>query len=109
MPSRSRYPLVCGRTRMYTHCRYISEEVRTMHVSIQKWGNSLALRIPRAIAQDLSLGQGVMVDMKLNKKTLTLTPLSKRRESLKTLLSRITKHNLHKEIGTGKPVGREVW
>ena len=94
---------------MYTHCRYIPEEVKTMHVSIQKWGNSLALRIPRAIAHDLELGRGAVVDLKLKKKMLTVTPLTRRSWSLKGLLSGVTKHNLHGEIETGKQVGREAW
>ena len=80
-----------------------------MHVSIQKWGNSLALRIPRAIAHDLALDRGAVLDLKLKKKTLVLKALPKRSWSLKKLLSGVTERNRHGETETGKPVGREVW
>jgi antitoxin MazE len=80
-----------------------------MHVSIQKWGNSLALRIPRAMAQDLELGRGAVVNLKLKKKTLMLTPVPKRSWSLKRLLSGVTERHLHRETETGKPMGREAW
>jgi len=77
-----------------------------MQEHIQKWGNSLGIRIPRTLAQKVGLAEGTPVEIILEKQSIVIRP---RRYSLETLLSGVTPENLHREVDTGKPVGREVW
>ena len=75
---------------------------------MQKWGNSLAVRIPRGFAQQLMIQQGSEVDLSLDGDRLVIKP--RRRElSLSELLAQVTNENIHAEIATGEPTGREVW
>ncbi|MHB8916815.1 MAG: AbrB/MazE/SpoVT family DNA-binding domain-containing protein [Desulfocucumaceae bacterium] len=77
-----------------------------MEYHIQKWGNSLGIRIPKALAQKAGLVEGTPVEIVLDDQSIIIRP---RRYSLETLLSGVTSENLHREVDTGKPVGREVW
>lgn len=80
-----------------------------MIVKIQKWGNSLALRIPIAFARETGMDSGVDVDLSLEEGRLVITPMSPDRYDLAELLSEITPENLHSEIPTSGPLGNEVW
>jgi antitoxin MazE len=80
-----------------------------MKASVQRWGNSLALRIPKVIAQESGLTDGSVVDLKLRRGVIALIPERPRKHTLSDLLSQITKENVHKEIATGRPVGKEIW
>jgi antitoxin MazE len=80
-----------------------------VRVQVQKWGNSLALRIPKPFAEDVGVGEGTVVDVSISKGRLIAAPVALRRIRLDDLLRRITKRNLHGETGTGLPVGREAW
>lgn len=73
---------------------------------IQKWGNSLGIRIPKALAQKAGLVEGTPVEIVLGDEAIIIRPRS---YSLETLLSGVTPENLHREVDAGKPVGREVW
>lgn len=79
-----------------------------MLVRIQKWGNSLGLRIPAAFAREVGLEQGSEVDLALDQGRLVLTPRH-RCASLEEMVGGITEENLHGEIPTGPPTGREAW
>ena len=76
---------------------------------IKKWGNSLGVRIPKTIAEDLSFEDGAEIEIFIKGELLILRSSKKSTHNLKSLLSRITAKNLHKEIDTDKPVGRETW
>lgn len=80
-----------------------------MKATIQKWGNSLALRIPKAFAEELGLERDSLVELSMTKKTLVVVPAPKAAPSLAGLLERVTPHNLHAETDFGTPVGREAW
>ena len=80
-----------------------------MKSNIQKWGNSLAIRIPKSFAEEIHLAQGSQIDITLNKDKLQITPIKEKQYTLEQLLSEITEENLHKEIDTGSPIGKEVW
>jgi antitoxin MazE len=80
-----------------------------MHVSIQKWGNSLALRIPHLLAKEARLRQGEKAELQFRRGQLVLTPLARPPWTLKTLLSGVKKHHLHGEVKIAGPMGREVW
>jgi len=80
-----------------------------MRIQIQKWGNSLALRIPKAFAEDTGVEEGTAVDLSISKGKLVAIPAKRRKLSLRQLLSRVNRLNLHGEVDSGAPVGREVW
>ncbi len=80
-----------------------------MRVAIQKWGNSLARRIPKAIAVEPKISQGSEVDLTLEKGRVVLTPVKPPEYSLEELLAGVSRDNLHEEVDTGETVGREAW
>lgn len=80
-----------------------------MNTKIQQWGNSLALRIPKAFAVEAKLHKGAVVDVSEEGGKIILTPVKKEKITLKGLLSGVTKENIHSEIRTGKRVGKEIW
>ena len=80
-----------------------------MRVEIQKWGNSLALRIPKAIAVESKISQGSEVDLTLEKERVVLTPIKPPEYSLEELLAGVSRDNLHEEVNTGETLGREAW
>ena len=80
-----------------------------MQTRIQKWGNSLGLRIPRSFAHEAGVGVGSAVDLSMRDGDLVVRPARRRTYRLKDLLRRVTPKNLHAEVDTGQAVGREVW
>ena len=80
-----------------------------MKTHIQKWGNSLALRIPKSFAVETHLEQGTLVEVSLVNGTLHVTPLRQPAVTLEALLQGVTPENLHPEVDTGPAVGSEVW
>lgn len=79
-----------------------------MQTKVQRWGNSLAVRIPKAFADDLGLGEDSSVDMELTEGRLTLSPAAPV-YTLDDLLAGVTDENLHPEVPTGPAIGKEVW
>lgn len=79
-----------------------------MITKIQRWGNSLAVRIPRTFARDLGIESGGEVELDLAEGRMTLAPHLRRRYRLSDLLGRITRANLHAGVDTGARRGREV-
>lgn len=79
-----------------------------MQTKVQRWGNSLAVRIPKAFADDLGLGEDSSIDMELTEGRLTLAPAAPV-YTLDDLLAGVTDENLHQEVPTGPAVGKEVW
>ncbi len=80
-----------------------------MLTKVQKWGNSLALRIPRSFAADAQVGPGSVVAVSLVKGGLMVRAAKPKRYRLADLLRRVTERNLHAEVDFGRRVGREVW
>jgi antitoxin MazE len=80
-----------------------------IHTKIQKWGNSLGLRIPRSFAAEAQVEEGVTVDLSVENGQLLVRPLRVRRYSLNLLLRKVSRRNLHGEVATGSTVGREAW
>lgn len=77
-----------------------------MKVQISKWGNSLAVRIPKSVAETAGLQEGCELDMTA---TDTEVRLKRREYSLESLLQNVTPENLHSEVEWGEPIGKEVW
>jgi len=80
-----------------------------MVTKIQKWGNSLGLRIPKSFAVDAGVEEGSEVDISIEGDRLVIRAVRPARYELKELVSLIREDNIHEEIPTGKRVGREVW
>jgi antitoxin MazE len=79
-----------------------------MKTTVQKWGNSLALRIPKTMAEYIHVKAGAPIDITEVRGSLLIKPASVK-PSLKELLSKVTPENLHGEVETGRPVGKEAW
>jgi antitoxin MazE len=80
-----------------------------MRTRVQKWGNSLALRIPKSFAADVGLDVNSDVELSLVKGALVVQPITTEQLSLEQLLCGITDDNLPGEWETGPRVGKEVW
>ena len=79
--------------------------------TIQKWGNSYAVRIPKRAMDKLNLraGNTVTIHESAHKGTLSIVPIKIRKHTLAEMLSRITNENRHGEMDWGNAVGNEVW
>jgi antitoxin MazE len=80
-----------------------------MQTKIQKWGNSLGLRIPKSFAAEAQMEEGSTVDLSVADGELVVKPLRPRKYVLRDLLRAVNAKNLHGEVDTGDPVGREAW
>lgn len=80
-----------------------------MRTRVRRWGNSLALRIPKSFAAETLLEPDSEVQLSLVEGKLVITPIGDTELSLESLLSSITEDNRHAEIDTGAPSGNEVW
>ena len=79
-----------------------------MKVHVQKWGNSLALRIPKAFAEQARIRKGTPVNLTLQRGRLIVAPLRAEEITLKKLLAKVTAENLHPETDWGPPLGKEI-
>lgn len=80
-----------------------------MRSRVQKWGNSLAVRIPKPFAAEAGLAQDASVEVSVRGGELVIARSPAPEYSLAELLEKVTSRNIHREIPTGRPVGREVW
>ena len=80
-----------------------------MKTQVQKWGNSLAVRIPKAFASDLGLEHDATVELELGDGCLVLRPTVGPTYELRELVSRVTEDNRHGEYDVGGPAGDEQW
>ena len=80
-----------------------------MQTRVQKWGNSLAVRIPKAFAEQVGLEENAPVALSLSGGKLIIAPASEDKLSLEDLLAAVTDENLHREWETGPAVGHEAW
>ena len=80
-----------------------------MQARIQKWGNSLAIRIPKAFVKEAHVAYGTAVDLSVADGKIVIDPHRGPEYRLEDLLKGVTKRNRHAEVETGAPVGQEVW
>ena len=80
-----------------------------METRVQKWGNSLALRIPKPFAAEIGIEPNSSVELALDDGKLVVTPIVKPAPSLEQLLAQVSDANLHGEVDSGPAVGREAW
>jgi antitoxin MazE len=76
---------------------------------VQKWGNSLAVRIPRALAAEAALGLGTRMELSVVEGKLVIAPVAEPEFTLELLLGGITEENIHSEVDWGPAVGHEAW
>ena len=80
-----------------------------MITKVQKWGNSLAVRIPRSLAEDTKLKPGESVNMASRDGKIVIAAIRQQKFRLADLLKGVTSNNRHQEVVTGNPVGLEIW
>ena len=80
-----------------------------MITRIQKWGNSLGVRIPKGIATDVRVAEGESVELSVEAGRLVIAPVKRQKYELDKLLEQVSSENLPGEIDFGKPIGKEIW
>ena len=80
-----------------------------MKTRVQKWGNSLALRIPKSFAEEAGLHADGAVELSVSEGRLVVQPITPPPLTLDELLRGITDENRPGEWDTGRAVGNEVW
>ncbi|HEY7327352.1 MAG TPA: AbrB/MazE/SpoVT family DNA-binding domain-containing protein [Gemmataceae bacterium] len=80
-----------------------------MKTRVQKWGNSLALRIPKSFAEETGLREDASVELSVVEGRLVVDPVAPPPPTLEELLRGVTDENLHGEWDTGPAIGKEIW
>ena len=80
-----------------------------MLTKLQKWGNSIGLRVPSNLARELHIESGSEVELRIVRGKLVISPVNSKDYSLDQLLSKVTPENIHSERDLGSPTGRETW
>lgn len=79
-----------------------------MKTSAQKWGNSVAVRVPKSIVEQAGVRPRDSFDIEVVRGNIVLKPRLRREFQLESLVKGITKRNVHEAIEFGPPVGREL-
>ena len=80
-----------------------------METRVKRWGNSLALRIPRPVAEEAGLYEDSPVQLSLQEGKLVIVPIAEPRYALEVLLAQVIPENVHSEVYTGGAMGGESW
>ena len=80
-----------------------------MITTVQKWGNSLGVRIPSPVAKDIKLYEGSRVEILKEGNRLVIVPVEKPVFALEDMLKKIKKENIHGEFDFGSAQGKESW
>jgi antitoxin MazE len=78
-----------------------------MEAVVQKWGNSLGIRIPRNLALEFHLKNGTPVDITEEDDRIVIRPRIAKK--LKDMLDAIDDKNTHEEIKVSGKAGKEIW
>jgi len=76
---------------------------------VRKWGNSLGIRLPKTVAQEVEIDEGASVVIEARDGQIVITAAHKRRYRLSYLVRGITPKNRHAAVDTGDPRGKEAW
>lgn len=82
--------------------------VITVTTTVQKWGNSIGLRIPKRIADKIGVVNGSEVELQAIEGKIIVNPVAEE-ITLENLLAKCKPENRHNEIDFGKPEGNEIW
>ena len=92
---------------MYIHIKWTRYNMST---TIQKWGNSLGVRLPKELVNKIKLRSGSLVTLTSKDEGILISPTDMfRHKTLKELLKGVTKRNRHKLVDWGGPIGKEIW
>ena len=80
-----------------------------MLTKVQKWGNSLALRIPKSFAADAHIKNDSVVEISLVEGQIVVKPVTSPKWTLEELLAGVSTENIHHETDSGYAMGKEVW
>lgn len=80
-----------------------------METRIQKWGNSLGVRLPKEIINKTELREGSCVKVSNKKGFILIESCSYEKPDLENLVRKISPKNIHKETGWGNSYGKEAW
>ena len=80
-----------------------------MNTHVQRWGNSLAVRIPKIFADEAGLEANDEIEISVQDGQIVLTPIKTKKYSLDELVAGITPENRHDEWDMGPAVGNEIW
>lgn len=82
-----------------------------MRRRVQRWGNSLAVRLPASVAEDCALTEGTSVEVRVEEGRVLLVPEARGRRvyTLAELVAKISRRNRHRSVAIGRRVGREAW
>jgi antitoxin MazE len=80
-----------------------------MHVRVQKRRNSLAVRIPKPLAEDAKMEEGTVLNLAVSEGKVVATRVKKNTQSLQQMLAKVSRKTLHAEVESGAAVARRVW
>ena len=80
-----------------------------MRKKVNKWGNSLGLRIPKLVAAEVGLEENSLVNLTIVNGSIVISPERETPLELEAMLKQVTEENLHGEVNTGPAIGREAW
>jgi antitoxin MazE len=80
-----------------------------MTAVVAKWGNSLAIRIPRMVAEQVDVTEGTEITFTVSGNSIVITPKKRKKYTLDELLEGMTPEKFHPEFETGNAVGNEDW
>ncbi|MBF8297294.1 MAG: transcriptional regulator/antitoxin MazE [Bacteroidetes bacterium] len=80
-----------------------------METRVQKWGNSLAVRLSKHVVRESKIREGTTVAIGVDEGKIILDVKGKKQYSLRKLLARVKRTNIHREFESGPPVGKEIW
>lgn len=77
--------------------------------TVRKWGNSLAIRVPKSVILNLGLRDNSQLEIVVDGVKATVKPVAQAPQSLAKLLKGVTPANIHGEYDWGESVGKEIW
>ena len=80
-----------------------------MEAQVGKWGNSLAVRLPKGLAEEVGLTEGSRLDLLVDKGRIVIKPRKAPAYTLEELVAGIKPSNRHAEASWGSPQGGEAW
>ena len=80
-----------------------------METIVRKWGNSLGIRLPKILANEIHIEDGSKVELELKSNKIIIKPEKQNKLTLRDLLAKIDDSNLHKEFDFGFNEGNEKW
>ena len=87
----------------------IREVLIVVRVTVKKWGNSAAVRLPTSVMKATQLEIDEVVEVREDGGRIVIEPIRPRTYELSALLKGITRKNQHREVDFGPAAGGEIW